>query len=81
MARSKEQGGEGLEGEETRAPTVAFSASRGPSSGMDKSWTMCSQWMGSQIPEKKNKSPVGKGEGEGEMEKETERDGERKGDP
>lgn len=35
--------------------------------------------MGSQIPQKKNKSPVGKGEGEGEMEKGTERDGERKG--
>lgn len=58
---------------ETKAPTVTHSASRGPSSGMDKSRTMYSQWMGSQIPQEKNKSPVGKEEGEGEMEKETER--------
>lgn len=39
--------------------------------------------MGSQIPQEKNKSPVGKGEGEGEMENEAdrEREMERKGDP
>lgn len=41
--------------------------------------------MGSQIPQEKNKSPVGKGEGEGEMENEEEREREmemeRKGDP
>lgn len=38
--------------------------------------------MGSQIPQEKNKSAVGKGEGEGEMEKEAVRDREReRGDP
>lgn len=72
---------DGKEQGETRAPTVTHSASRGPSSGMDKKQTMCSQWMGSQIPQEENKSLVGTGEGKGEMEKETERDGGRKGDP
>lgn len=36
-------GGRGRETGETRAPTVTHSASRGPSSGMDKSRTMRSQ--------------------------------------
>lgn len=64
-----------------RVPTVTHSASRGPSSGMDKSRIMCSQWMGSQIPQEKNKSPVGEKRGrfggghEGEMEREMERKG------
>lgn len=76
----RSRGREREEGEKG-APTVTHSGSRGPSSGMDKSRTMRPHWMVSQIPQEKNKSPVGKGEGEGEMEKKTERDGEKKGDP
>lgn len=60
MARSNEKGEGSWGWWWGEYPPVSLSASRGPSSGMDKRRIMRSRWMGSRNPTgEKNKSPVG----------------------